>query len=276
MKFVIAKPTDKMSTGDLFYSAPRKSEIDKAYDELIQICLRRADREFPRHPDYPKRNGMIPQVEKELRMIQDSELAFDLLVMHEIALLSKELGYPTAMFGIEAGLIVAYLLGISNVDPAQYRYSTLPSDMAIEYVYSEYLSSFEMRIAEPVRERIQHRLNQRFNECDAYPRTYSRIRLPELHQLEDIGNLSAEIGEDFYTVDLENPGLIERVNNDICEKHFHCEPYYSPLTVASTTDSSLSFSLSSSASKRLRTELFLTSLLGNMYSSTETPNIVTS
>ena len=59
MKFVIAKPTDKMSTGDLFYSAPRKSEIDKAYDELIQICLRSADREFPRHPDYPKRNGMI-------------------------------------------------------------------------------------------------------------------------------------------------------------------------------------------------------------------------
>ena len=74
MKFVIAKPVAKMSVGDLFYSAPRKSEIDKAYDELIQICLRRADREFPRHPDYPKRNGMIPQVEKELRMIQNSEL----------------------------------------------------------------------------------------------------------------------------------------------------------------------------------------------------------
>lgn len=89
MKLVIAKPMDKMSTGDLFYSAPRKSEIDKAYDELIQICLRRADREFPRHPDYPKRNGMIPQVEKELRMIQNSELAFVLLVMHEIVLLSK-------------------------------------------------------------------------------------------------------------------------------------------------------------------------------------------
>lgn len=181
----------------MFFSAPRKSEIVKAYDELFQICLRRADREFPRHPDYPKRNGMIPQVEKELRMIQDSELAFDLLVMHEIAFLSKELGYPTAMFGIEAGLIVTYLLGISNVNPAQYGYSTLPSDMAIEYVYSEYLSSFEMRIAEPVRELIQHRLNQRFNEWDSYPRIYSRIRLPKSNQLEEIGKLSAENGEDF-------------------------------------------------------------------------------
>lgn len=46
MKFVIAKPVAKMSVGDLFYSAPRKSEIDKACDELFQICLRRADREF--------------------------------------------------------------------------------------------------------------------------------------------------------------------------------------------------------------------------------------
>ena len=62
MKFVIAKPVAKMSTGDLFYSAPRKSEIDKACDELFQICLRRADREFPRHSDYPERNGMVPQV----------------------------------------------------------------------------------------------------------------------------------------------------------------------------------------------------------------------
>ena len=67
MKFVIAKPVAKMSVGDLFYSAPRKSEIDKACDELFQICLRRADREFPRHSDYPERNGMVPQVEKELR-----------------------------------------------------------------------------------------------------------------------------------------------------------------------------------------------------------------
>ena len=227
MKFVIAKPVAKMSAGDLFYSAPRKSEIDKAYDELFQICLRRADREFPRHPDYPKRNGMVSQVEKELRMIQDSEIAFDLLVMHEIALLSKELGYPTAMFGIEAGLIVAYLLGISNVNPAQYGYSTLPSDMAIEYVYSEYLSSFEMRIAEPVRELIQHRLNKKFIECDSYSSTYSRIRLPGFHQLEEIGKLSAENGEDFSQVNFETPELIEKVNNDICKKHFHYEPYHS-------------------------------------------------
>lgn len=41
MKFVIAKPIDKMSTGDLFYSAPRKSEIDKACDELFPNMLKK-------------------------------------------------------------------------------------------------------------------------------------------------------------------------------------------------------------------------------------------
>ncbi len=51
---------------------------------------------------------------------------------------------------------------------------------------------------------------------------------------------------------------------------------HSPFTVASMTESSLSSNLLSCASKRLRTELFLTSLLGNMYSSTDTSNIVTS
>ena len=40
---------------------------------------------------------------------------------------------------------------------------------------------------------------------------------------------------------------------------------HKPFTVASITDSSLSSNLLSCASKRLRTELFLTSLLGNIY-----------
>lgn len=51
---------------------------------------------------------------------------------------------------------------------------------------------------------------------------------------------------------------------------------HKPLAVASTMDSSLSSKLSSCASKRLRAELLLTSLLGNMYSSTEMLNIVIS
>ena len=38
MKFVIAKPVAKMSVGDLFYSAPRKREIDKACDELFKYA----------------------------------------------------------------------------------------------------------------------------------------------------------------------------------------------------------------------------------------------
>ena len=47
-------------------------------------------------------------------------------------------------------------------------------------------------------------------------------------------------------------------------------------TVASITESSLSSKLSSSVSKRLRTELLFVFLFGKIYSSTETSNIVMS
>lgn len=49
-----------------------------------------------------------------------------------------------------------------------------------------------------------------------------------------------------------------------------------PITLSTVMQNIIDDSLSSSASKRLRTELLLTSLSGNMYSSTDTPNIVTS
>ena len=223
MRFIIAKPEDKMSMGDLFYSVPAKEEKEKAFDELVQICLRRADHEFPRRPDHPKRNGMIPQVEKELGMIRDCEYAFDFLVMHEIALLSKELGYPTSMFGMEGGLIVSYLLGISNIHPAQTGFSTIPSDIAIETAWSDCSFDFTMTIAEPIRKQIQHRLDQRFGMIDDRIVSYSRIRLPQFRTLETIGELAAASGVSFADVDIENPKLIESVNNDICHSKFQRE-----------------------------------------------------
>ena len=223
MRFIIAKPEDKMSMGDLFYSVPAKEEKEKAFDELVQICLRRADREFPRRPDHPERNGMIPQVEKELGMIQDCGDAIDFLVMHEIALLSRELGYPTAMFGMEGGLIISYLLGISNIHPAQTGYSTTTSDIAIETAWSDCSFDFTMAIAEPIRKQIQHRLDQRFGMVDDRMVSYSRIRLPQFHTLETIGELAAASGVSFADVDIENPKLIESVNNDICHSKFQRE-----------------------------------------------------
>lgn len=223
MRFIIAKTEDKMSIGDLFYSVPAKEEKVKAFDELVQICLKRADREFPRRPDHPERNGMIPQVEKELGMILDCGYAFDFLIMHEIASLSKELGYPTAMFGMEGGLIVSYLLGISNIQPAQTGFNTVPSDIAIETAWSDCSFDFTMAIAEPIRKCIQHRLDQRFGMVDDRIVSYSRIRLPQFHTLETIGELAAESGVSFADIDIENPKLIESVYNDICHSRFQRE-----------------------------------------------------
>ena len=142
---------------------------------------------------------------------------------HEIALLSKELGYPTSMFGMEGGLIVSYLLGISNIHPAQTGFSTIPSDIAIETAWSDCSFDFTMTIAEPIRKQIQHRLDQRFGMIDDRIVSYSRIRLPQFRTLETIGELAAASGVSFADVDIENPKLIESVNNDICHSKFQRE-----------------------------------------------------
>ena len=226
MLFLLAKPESHMSWGNLFYNAPEKSEIDKAYEELVDLCLKRAEAEFPRHPDYPERNKMIPQVIKELQAIRDTESAFSFLVMCEIASLSREQGYPTAMNGMSGGLIVSYLLGISNIHPAQFDYSTVPSDMAVDKAYVDESFVLSLAIAEPIRKLIQHRLDQCFIKAKYQKELYLCIDLPDWQMLESIGKLAAKTGEDFNKVSLENPKLIETINMDICKTRFHCEPYY--------------------------------------------------
>ena len=126
-------------------------------------------------------------------------------------------------FDIALRIELSYLLGITNIHPAQTGFSTIPSDIAIETAWSDCSFDFTMAIAEPIRKRIQHRLDQRFGMVDDRIVSYSRIRLPQFHTLDTIGELAADSGVSFVDVDIENPKLIESVYNDICNLKFQRE-----------------------------------------------------
>lgn len=106
----------------------------------------------------------------------------------------------------------------------------------------------------------------------------------EITAAEDIytldGTLQASKGEvvDTITTGADGTATSKELYLGSYEVKEITAPYgiHNPFTVASMTDSSLSLSLSSCASKRLRTELFFTSFLGNTYSSTDTSNMVIS
>ena len=56
MRFTIAKPADYMSFGDLFYSKPRTKAVREQFEQLAEICRKRAEEEFPRTTTNKKKN----------------------------------------------------------------------------------------------------------------------------------------------------------------------------------------------------------------------------
>ena len=47
MRFTIAKPADYMRFGDLFYSKPRTKAGREQFEQLAEMCRKRAEEEFP-------------------------------------------------------------------------------------------------------------------------------------------------------------------------------------------------------------------------------------
>jgi len=222
MRFIIAKPNNRMSFGDLFYSVPSEEAEKQAFAELEELCKIKTQ--------------MKTRVDAELEVVQKTNNAFGVLIMHEIAMLSKELGYPTALFGIESGLYIMELLGISNIRTADYFDSEIPSEMCInEMLFSKWFG-FALAIAEPIREQITRRLDERFGHIEANNEIYRNINLPSWDVLEQIGKLAAATKEPFNRVLYSSPDLLKIVFNNICENDLKQNTYlqdgYRPLELA--------------------------------------------
>ncbi len=226
MLFQVTKPTHKMCAGALFYTVPLKSEIDKAFDELADLCSELASVTIMNGLDNQVQNKIDARMQKELVMVKVTGAALDFLIMYEISRLSKEMGYPISMSGFESGLIISYVLGLSNVNPSQLNYSSLQTDL----VYDDALISNRftpgLRIAEPIREHIQSRMDKMFCEIECERDYYKSIELSPCDDFEKIGKFAKRSGEDYSKINLEDRELIEMVNLELCKERFKCEPYY--------------------------------------------------
>ena len=144
MRFTIAKPADYMSFGDLFYSKPRTKADREQFEQLAEICRKRAEEKFPRSKNNPENNAILKQIEEELHMIDKTDMSTAVLILKEISELSNEMGYPTTLLRSENGLISLYLLGISGIHPRQYNYSTIPSNLHLA------MSVFQLTLFPPL------------------------------------------------------------------------------------------------------------------------------
>ena len=224
MSFKISKPENHMSGGDLFYSRPRSVENEGLFEQLSQMCREKADEVFPNYRNDPKQKKLMQIAANELVMIEATNSAFAVLIMKEIADLSREMGYPTQLLGSDSGLVIFRLLGITIVDPCQFSDLAISSKMFCEEAFDGFYKgsqrdglTFTMAIAEPVRKKIQQRLDQRFCHVSMLDHTYSLIHLPGFEVLEKIGNYAEKTGVDYHEIDLEDPALLKAAYEEICQ-----------------------------------------------------------
>jgi hypothetical protein len=224
MRFTIAKPESYMSFGDLFYSKPRLGENEGLFEQLYQMCREKADEAFPNYRNDPKQKQLTRIVANELEMIEATDSAIAFLIMKEITDLSHEMGYPTELLGSESGLVISWLLGITSINPCQFSDFAIPSEMFCEEAFDGFFKgsqrdglTFSLAIAQPVREKIMWRLDQRFSYIVTLDHTYASISLPNYGLLEKIGNHVKETGIDYHEIDLEDPSLLKAVCEEICQ-----------------------------------------------------------
>lgn len=189
MRFVVAKPQTRMSFGDLFYSLPDDLSINDEFDKIIEECNSKANLEL---------NHQIKErLKKEVEVIKETDNQSAICIIKAITDYSHELGYPVTLFGEEAGTVIMYLIGASNVHPNQIEYSNFSSEFFISNLYKKE-GFFTLAIAEPVRTKLQSILNDKFAHIKSSNEIYKRIYLPNYDSLEQVKKLSDLTGVNCF------------------------------------------------------------------------------
>ena len=189
MIFVVAKPQTRMSFGDLFYSLPDDLAINDEFDKIIEECNSKANSEL--------NHQIRERLKKEVEVIKETDNQSAICIIKAITDYSHELGYPVTLFGEEAGTVIMYLIGASNVHPNQIEYSDFSSEFFISKLYKKE-EFFTLAIAEPVRTKLQSILNDKFAYIKSSNEIYKRINLPNYDSLEQVKKLSDLTGVNCF------------------------------------------------------------------------------
>ncbi len=216
MRFILSKPAAKMSVGDLFYTLPSETARDSLYSELASLCIEKVTER--------KEIKKLELFATELKGISNNtEIVVGILIMYEIYLLSKELGFPVSPAGRDCGLCILDVLGVSGIGEREYDSIALSSDIAL--VGLQKGCGFEMHIAEPVRKHIQRRLNQRFGKYESNNYEWRKICIPPSTVLEEVGKLAKALNEPYNYVDCNTPELLKEVTEYFFESEKEKTPF---------------------------------------------------
>lgn len=227
MVFKVTSTGNNSTYGEVFFSVPVSEELDKAVKEVASICRAKADEL------YGEMNFAADFLESELYMLEKTETAFHFLILKEIADLSQEKGYPILIEGNLSASVIAYLLGISDVNPLKSHYRceskeclsrfeliksktfgidaddkvcrhcdrkmvkdgfNLNPSMAWGSLNKPNKPDFSVEIASEIRVFIHSRLNKKYGYVKTNDEMYYRISLPDSSFCKKIGDMYKSSG----------------------------------------------------------------------------------
>ena len=221
MNIEIISPEKSKTCGKLRFLAPTQEEIEKAAKEIWRICCGELGKLFA------ETDLVGDWLGPEFYNMQVTETTHHFLILKEIAELSREKGYPILVEGNLSSSLIAYLLGITNVNPLKAHYyceneecseiyETINDNafgidaedklcpkckrkMAKDGYSLQFIAwgplrepkspDFSIRIAPEIRPFIEDRLNQKFRSVKSDEETYLELNLNDSCNCSDIGNM---------------------------------------------------------------------------------------
>lgn len=228
MLFKITSAGNNSTCGDLFFTVPSPEAMESAVQEISELCRVRAGEL------YGGMNYASLRLEAELSMMRKTDTAFHFALLKEIADLSGREGYPVMPEGNLAGSMIAFLLGITSINPLPPHYRCHTADcgffneenvetdllgvdltdknchlcgehmnkdgynIAIEAVWgtkdNPQAPDFSMGIAAHIRSLIHNQLDSKFGFVDSDKSLYKQLTLADSALCEKVGNLAKATG----------------------------------------------------------------------------------
>lgn len=212
MRFTVVSPGNHSTSGCLFFSLPKTEEIDRKADEVEAYCSQSLKRNFDSDKQIEKR------LDYELNAMRTSQTSIYFLILKEIADCSKEYGYSIMTSGELCGSLIAYLLGLTDINPNEQICGKIDEELFWVKSNTEYKWDFSSFIASPIRPLIHSRLDKKYGSTKGSSSLYQTIGLANLNWLSQIKLLNDKTSV-YPTGGYQDPQVLNKVLSGVVMNH---------------------------------------------------------
>ena len=215
MRFRVTLNHNNAPVGDVFYTVPTTDEMKKAEKIIIDLCNERLTEAYKANAqEEPK--TIEDCLNNEIEKMCSTEIAYNFLILKEIAEVSQEAGYPIKALGNLSGSIISYLLGITEYDPLNIGVENYLPELTWGTNTNISIPNFTVGIAPQIRSLISERLDSRYSGVECDNDIFKQIPLLDVKTCEVLGGLSKETGQRPFISDFDS-AVYQRVVRNIID-----------------------------------------------------------